>query len=270
MVFSRLLKGSASVLLLVCLGVAAACDGTSGDTAATGSSGSGFACVPGQTISCACPGAAPDGVQSCKADGSGYDLCLCESTTASTTVVSSSAGTGGSGGAGGAMSSSSSGDPCAGHVTYANKLDGVGPVWAQAVFANGKTGLAAGNEGCLASGADHVCDYEEVLVAEKAGELATIPAGTTAWVHRTTVAMVNGVPSNPGPGGTCNNWTYSTNHIGDGEYLTFDAVGVPTYHLDNDTIYDGVDNSHTNPADLQCGGTMRSILCCFQACEPPP
>ncbi len=52
MVFSRLLKGSASVLLLVCLGVAAACDGTSGDTAATGSSGSGFACVPGQTISC--------------------------------------------------------------------------------------------------------------------------------------------------------------------------------------------------------------------------
>jgi len=169
------------------------------------------------------------------------------------------------------MSSSSSGDPCLGHVTYAGKSDGNGPVWGASFSANGETGLAAGREICLSEvpGSDHVCDYEEVLVAEKASELSTIVAGTTAWVQRTTVAMVNGAPSAPGPGGNCNFWTYQTNHIGDGEYLTFDVTGVPTYHLDNDTVYDQNDPAHAQ-ADLPCGGAIRSILCCYKKCVSPP
>lgn len=35
------------------------------------------ACAPGQQIECACPGGAPRGVQSCRADGLGYEPCAC-------------------------------------------------------------------------------------------------------------------------------------------------------------------------------------------------
>jgi len=35
------------------------------------------ACAPGQQIECGCSGGAPKGVQSCRADGSGYDVCAC-------------------------------------------------------------------------------------------------------------------------------------------------------------------------------------------------
>jgi hypothetical protein len=91
--------------------------------------------------------------------------------------------------------------------------------------------------------------------------------GTTIWINRTTPEMVNGTLSQPGAGGRCNDWVYSTNHISDGEYATFDTVGVPTYHLDNDTFFDGVDTSHTITGDLQCGGTMRTIPCC-NPCNP--
>lgn len=35
------------------------------------------ACTPGAQVECACPGDAPKGVQSCRADGSGYDACAC-------------------------------------------------------------------------------------------------------------------------------------------------------------------------------------------------
>jgi len=78
--------------------------------------------------------------------------------------------------------------------------------------------------------------------------------------------MVNGQDEHAGAGGRCNNWTYMTNHISDGEYATFDVVGVPTYHLDNDTFFDGVDTTHTIAGDLQCGGEMRNIMCCFIEC----
>jgi hypothetical protein len=74
--------------------------------------------------------------------------------------------------------------------------------------------------------------------------------------------------SPPGPGGNCNNWTYATHHIGDGEYYTFDQQGVPTYHLDNDTIFDPNEPYvHTHHgADFGCGAFYRAILCCYPAC----
>jgi hypothetical protein len=113
-----------------------------------------------------------------------------------------------------------------------------------------------------------VCDYEQVLDAEAAGELTVLPAGTTAWVHRTTVANVMGVNSAAGTGGRCVDWTYTTNHISDGEYLEMAAGGVATYFLDNDTFYDGVDTTHAQAGALQCGTQMRSILCCNPLCMP--
>ncbi|MFO0614862.1 MAG: hypothetical protein U0414_19900 [Polyangiaceae bacterium] len=132
------------------------------------------------------------------------------------------------------------------------------------------TGLAAGDAQCanLGVGADHVCDYEEVLKAEAQGELAAIPMGTIVWLQRTTVASVGGQPSQPGPGGRCNDWTDAGNQASDGEYATFDAPGKPTYHLDGDTIYDPAQPGlHTVAGDLHCGGVLRSILCCFPACN---
>ena len=55
------------------------------------------------------------------------------------------------------------------------------------------------------------------------------------------------------------------NHLADGEYITFDAAGVPTYHFDNDTFYDSVATEHVTPGDLDCGGQTRAILCCNAA-----
>lgn len=120
---------------------------------------------------------------------------------------------------------------------------------------------------CQGIGADHVCDYVELLAANTAGEFANVPQGTTAWVHRTTDAMVGGSNSPAGPGGRCNDWTFNGNHIADGEYATFDTAGVITFHLDNDTVYDpGQPGVHTVVGDLECGGVMRAVFCCSPAC----
>src|SRR5262249_16038938 len=132
----------------------------------------------------------------------------------------------------------------------------------------GLTSFAAGDDMCVKTnmGADHVCEYQEVLAAQANGELKAIPQGTTAWVNRLTPAMVNGMMSAPGPGGRCNVWTYGTNHISDGEYISFDQVGVPTFHLHNDTVFIMNDTTHQQPGVLQCGGESRAVLCCYQKC----
>lgn len=180
-------------------------------------------------------------------------------------------GAGGAGGAGPTASSTSTGtggkcDP--GQLLYAGNVPNVGPVWE----ANGLSGLDAGDAMCKGIGASHVCDYEEVLAAQVRGELAAIPAGTTAWIHRTTDAIVGEKVSKPGAGGRCNDWKYATNHIADGEYADFQAAGVPTYNLDPDTVFDGANPGvHVQPG-LDCGGAKRAILCCFpvpQECWKP-
>ena len=49
----------------------------------------------------------------------------------------------------------------------------------------------------------------------------------------------------------------------DGQILgRIGADGAARYFLDNDTFYDGVDGSHTQPGMLECGTEQRSILCC--------
>lgn len=52
----------------------AACGGT---PATVGFAPIDHVCTPGQQIACACPSAAPKGVQSCRSDGAGYDACAC-------------------------------------------------------------------------------------------------------------------------------------------------------------------------------------------------
>jgi hypothetical protein len=282
----------------------AACGSAGGTSNSGGGGGSQSGCTPGKTEACACVGGTM-GVQTCKDDGRGFDACQCGTASSSSgtggATSSSSSGNVGTCGNGtiepsdhcespsnefycqqdcmnattsssSSSSSSSSGDPCAGHVYYAGKYDPTTPensVWASLPGAGGVKGLDAGNNQCKALniGADHVCDYEEVLKAYAQGELASIPKGTTAWVQRTTVAMVDGQPSQPGPGGRCNNWDYATNHISDGEYMTFDQQGVPTFHLDNDTVFDDKAPGVHTQMGLPCGGTARSILCCYTACN---
>jgi cysteine-rich repeat protein len=169
----------------------------------------------------------------------------------------------------------SGGTDCTGQITYAGMTAPEPSVWTD----GGDIGIGAGTSLCQQIGADHFCDYEEVLAALALGELDADPnitdVGITAWVHRTTPAMVNGVLSEPGPGGRCNNWTYGTKHLADGEYVTLTKVaGAVTadFRLDNDAIYDGTAN-HSQPAtELNCGanagGPMRAILCCYPQCIP--
>jgi hypothetical protein len=256
-----------------------------------GGTGGVEGCTPNEVQFCPCAGGG-EGVQTCQGDGQGWSVCDCGdgtggrggdggSGTTQTGACGDGAedpgecdtgsenycpqdcmGTGGSGGTGGSTNT------CVGKATYGGSVMGVGPDWGNHPQSNGKTGYEAGVEICKSIGADHPCEYQEVVAAELAGELAAIPQGTSAWIHRTTDAEVNGTVSVAGPGGRCNNWVYTTNHISDGEYATFDMVGIPTYHLDNDTFYDGVDITHANPTDLQCGGMIRDILCCFPICVP--
>jgi len=147
-------------------------------------------------------------------------------------------------------------------IVYAGLVPNAQSAWQSLPGAEGQVGLEAGHRACQAIGGDHACDYEEVVLAEGYGQLAAIPAGTTAWLQRTTPVEVGGTTSAPGQGGNCVDWTFVGNHLADGEYITFDAVGVPTYHFDNDTFFDGVATEHVTPGTLDCGGQMRAILCC--------
>ena len=154
-------------------------------------------------------------------------------------------------------------EPDAGPVLrYAGRIESATSVWATLPGAGGLVGLEAGNAACRTIGGDHVCEIRELIDAQTAGELAAIPEGATAWMHRTVALSEAGVPSEPGPGGSCNGWTYGGNATADGEYLLFIAAGEFQYLVDDDTSYDGVSTDATRP-DLECGGVLRSILCCF-------
>lgn len=286
--------GVASALLGAAMFFLPACGGTSEDTG----------CTPNETKSCACPGGR-EGSQTCSGDGSTYSVCNCSDGNGGSGAGTNTTGNGASGGQGGQgggetglcgngipdpgecdggefpcpqdcmLTSTSTGmttttsttDPCQGHIAFAGMIMGVTSAWGNHPQANGKIGYEAGIEICKTIGADHPCDYEEVLDAETAGELANIPQGTTAWIHRTTVAMVDGNPSDPGPGGRCNDWIYTTNHISDGEFVNFAQTGIPTYNLDNETKFDGMTTAYAQTGKLQCNGETRAILCCFPACQ---
>jgi len=287
----RLLGGLS--LGLLC-GLAAACGDEDGE-----GSGSGASCVPGQQVACACPGGG-DGVQVCTLDGNAFGPCACgdategDAQTESDTEIDSASG------------DVTTGEPtCGNGVEDPGECPSVCPQDCMTVDDTGTgttgeggcaddpvfvvsvplqssrwesgalIGFAAGQDLCrqaaLGVGAPDpmavtVCDYEQVRQAEMAGELAPL-SGTSAWIHRTTVAQINAVNSAPGTGGRCVDWTYQTNHLSDGEYADIGAGGVVSYFLDNDTFYDGIDGSHTQPGLLECGTQMRAILCCNPLCE---
>lgn len=170
---------------------------------------------------------------------------------------------------------------------------------------SGMEGIQAGQDMCAAIGGDKICSYQQVLDAEAAGELSGLAEGQEFWIHRVattvncldaTCNMSSGV-SVPGPGGRCNDWTYSTNHISDGEFAVVDSVnaapanatkiGNVIYYMDDNTFYNpgggggtpggecSTENKATGHNDGgipgcagKCGGaTPRAILCCYESCR---
>jgi hypothetical protein len=209
-------------------------------------------CDPGSTVSCYTGpagtenvGACKAGLATCNAQGTGYGKCTGE-------VLPSAelCGTG--------INEACDGNPT--DMVYVGLVPDVPSVWEY----QGNTSFEAGDKMCKAIGADHACFYHEVKHAEANGELAAIPNGTTAWIMRVTNEIVQGQASPPGPGGRCNDWKYPGNAYADGEYVTF--MNGPTYHLDNDTVFDGVSAAHSIVGDLECGGVTRSVLCCALPC----
>jgi cysteine-rich repeat protein len=192
-----------------------------------------------------------------------------------------------------------------------------GPKWTH----KGLEGTKAGNQACQAIGADHVCTFAEIVKAEKNGELAGLPTNRTFWLHRTNAVEDPAQPGKnctakfdalknsndyvgnatectnkycdpktslcsirPGGGGRCNDWTYTTNHISDGEWVEvhqnggqFTAggfqIGTLSYHFDYDVTYTGeaatsktCHNPETKGCAGPCNGGNRGVLCCA-ACK---
>ncbi len=280
-------------------GIALACgDGGEGDDSGQ------TACTPGMQVACPCADGSMS-VQTCELGGGFFEPCMCGVGTGGSeetgTMSDSDSNEGSSGpdtcgngiedpgecGDGGTCmidcesadvssggdSSTGEEDSCANVPTLVAYVPAIASRWES----NALVGFPAGTAMCQMAatvanvpnpGEVVVCDYEQVLEAEMKGELASLPANSTAWIHRTTAANVNGVASPAGSGGRCVDWTYSTNHISDGEFVTVAAGGIATYSLDGDTFYDGVDTTHTQPGLLECGTQMRSILCCNPPCMP--
>jgi len=220
----------------------------------------GGPCTPGTTVPCTCPNGSM-AVATCGPDAV-FGACPCPSGTGTTGTDDGNDTTASS-----AEVSTSADDTvgttsCTDMPRYAGLVADQPSAWSEGA----QTGLAAGDAKCQGVGGDHVCTYEELVLARDAGELAAIEPGTTAWVHRTTIESVGGEPSAPGVGGRCVDWTYAMDMLADGEYVEFTADG-PTFVLDPDTFYDGLDTSHADPADLPCAGILRAIVCCRAACE---
>jgi hypothetical protein len=284
--------------------------------AACGSNGganSSGGCVPGMSASCACANG-ETGAQTCSSDGKGFGTCQCGSSggtgASSTTGAGASTGSGLGGGsncqctdptselycgsavcndAGGTTGTGTGGsNACAGKTTFAGKAPTqLGSSWTY----KADTGTAAGNQACVDMGADHVCDYDDLVFAASKGELTSLTATDNAWLlryHSVTVAAgatnievlgtaaAAGTTLKVGPASRCADWTYSTDHLNDGEYVSFENGGnKPMFHLDDNPCV--IQTAAADPAaaakgltakDIPCGhNTMpRDVLCCYPKC----
>lgn len=277
---------------LLSMGALAAACGSSGGATAGG-------CVPNAQVSCACLGGTT-GIQVCGADGKSYGACQCGSTTSgtggttsTTTTTTGSAcqcvnpggelycGAAACGtGTGGSTTTGDAGK-CATQVTFAGKAGmQFGSTWSY----GSAMGLAAGDAACQDVGADHVCDYDDIVLAASKGELSSLATTDTAWLQRTHAVTITatspdivvlggammGATYDVNSGSRCNNWFYSTDHVNDGEFVEFKNGGnKPTFHLDDKTGDGTAANANIQPTpkDIPCGhATPRSVLCCYPKC----
>jgi hypothetical protein len=279
----------------------------------TGDSGGGGTCVPGTTQTCACVGGAM-GAQACNTDGKSFGMCQCSANTGSGGSPSTGTLTGAGGGKscectdpsselycgvaactvdGGTTTTTGTGGStpidagvCVGHITFAGKAPTqLTSIWKYTPTGTtvAVTGTPGGDAMCKDMGADHVCDYDDLVDAAAAGELSALAATDNAWLlryHNITVAAgatnleslgaapAAGTVIKVGAGSRCADWTYGTDHLNDGEFVTFEKGGnSPTFHLDDNPCA-----IQTVPKDIPCGhnGTPHTILCCFPKCKTVP
>jgi len=295
-----------SVGAILSLGAIVAACGSSGDSA-TGS------CLPNATQTCLC-GSGTMGVQACNSDGKSFSMCQCGaasgaggSTSSSTSTSSGSGnGTGGSGcscnpsselycgaaacaDAGSGDAGTGAGGSCTGVVTFAGKVSASGVTFASNWSYKAAVGIAAGNQACQDQGADHVCDYDDLVLAASKGEITGLAVTDTAWLQRThavtpTAAtasslLVLGEPATVGTtymvskGSRCADWNYSTDHLNDGEFVSFEnGLNKPTFNLDNNPCAIQAALADGGTKYIPCGhNTMpRDVLCCYPKCETVP
>jgi hypothetical protein len=306
---SKLLLGAGAILIVGA--IAAACG-------STGNTGTG-SCLPGATTTCACLGGL-EGFQTCNADGRTLGLCQCGSgsgtggvggstASGSPTATSSGNGSGGSGcncnpsselycgvaacadagsGTGTGGNSASDGGSCVGVVTFAGKV-GADPTMGNPFnFSSDWTymllsGIAAGNQACQDQGADHVCDYDDLVLAASKGEIAGLATTDTAWLERTHSVTItaasppilvlgqppaNGTTLQVTKGSRGADWTYQTDHLNDCEFVSFEnGLNAPTYNLDDNPCA-----IQAVPKHIPCGINKipRDVLCCFPKCQTVP
>jgi hypothetical protein len=130
----------------------------------------------------------------------------------------------------------------------------LGPQWGSPWEFEGDIGLAAGEAACRAEGADHVCDYEELRALSDLDALTAVADETQIWVHRTTVATIDGTTYEASEAARCAEWTYGSGHSRNGEFATA-AGGALVFDLDETPVVG--DTTGAGPC-----GAMRFVPCC--------
>ncbi len=158
--------------------------------------------------------------------------------------------------------------PCfVGEVTKNDPPTSAGPGLTSVWSYQGQLGIIAGDNLCKAIGADHVCTYTEVLEADQRGELAqTFGETDTFWLHRVSSITVDSTVIAAGAGGRCNDWTYPGNQLADGEFGEMGSGGVVGYNFDSNACYTTNAGDGCAEAGIPCGGVLRAIPCCTDAC----
>lgn len=262
-------------------------------------SSAGGTCISGQQTFCSCLGddpAAPSGIQVCNAAGT-FDLCQCagtatDSAAGSATGSASASDSNSNGSSGGPdlcgngfadpgeCDPEGNGDICPQDCTvddttgdsgstgaanvcnempiYVGMIPDSTSIWSYMDV----LGFGAGRMMCQdLVGADDVCSYTELVAAEARGDFAAVGVGTTMWVHRVAATNhpISAAVVQPDIRSRCEDWTYATNHINDGEYVQIGAGGATTFVLDEDPA--------SFPAGvMDCGNVLRAIPCC-NTCE---
>jgi len=125
---------------------------------------------------------------------------------------------------------------------------------------SGSLGIAAGDEMCVMIGADHVCRYHEILLAQSKDEFggSSPIADGTYWANRVTQSVdVDGTPSPPGPGARCGDWLAGGATV-EGEWFEASNTAL-TFHFDPDTAIGSIQG-------IGGCGEQRGIVCCFPEC----
>lgn len=120
-----------------------------------------------------------------------------------------------------------------------------------------EVGLASGDAACRALGANHVCTDAELSEAKENGDFKDAPAGRTFWYL---------AKSDP-QAADCHGFTYTGNHISDGNFGTVDAGAyalhaAPYVAWDERCLHDPEACPAVVPSGFPCNVT-RGIACCF-------